>query len=262
MVPQLTNQELEQFAEIAYKELGIIISNQKHALLQNRLGRRLRELGLRSFREYYQYLLAHKAETQEFIEAVTTNETYFFRCPKHFHMLGQQIFPNIKSELINIWSAACSNGSEPYSLAIVAHERLPDFEKRSVNVWASDIDLKILKKADEGVYDTHLLRLAREDVLHKYFIQIKPQLYQVIPALREMLLLGQHNLQHRFNKAKMDVIFCRNVLIYFDNQSKQTVFQNLIEALKPGGYLFLGESEIIPDLPGMHRIDASVAVKK
>ena len=251
------------FAEVAYRELGIRISPQKKALMSNRLGRRVRELHLSSYRAYYEYLVQHfKTEIQHFTDAVTTNETYFFRGPRHFHTLSKKVLPELKGDSVEVWSAASSTGEEPYSLAIALRERLPNAGSRRIKVYASDINVSVLKRASEGVFGSYALRLVRPEHLQKYFTPLDAERYQITPAIRKMVSYGHHNLIQPFPKGKLDFIFCRNVLIYFDDKSKQIVFKNLINALKPGGYLFLGESEIAPDLPGMQRIEASVARKK
>ena len=262
MKASLSLQELKKFSQIIYQETGIRITSHKLELVQNRLGQRLHQLNLRSFRAYYDFLNTHWAqELPHFIETITTNETYFFRCPWHFAFLTQQIFPQLPESNVDIWSAASSSGEEPYSLAIALLERLPGAESRKMRVFASDIDRKILKKASEGIYSDYALRFVQPAHLKKYFTALNNGKFQVIPKLRQMILLGQHNLQVPFPKGKMDIVFCRNVLIYFDEQSKIQVFQNLLDALKMGGYLFLGESEIIPNLPAIKRVKASVAIK-
>lgn len=258
----LTEKELQKFADIAYKETGIHIPAQKLSFMQNRLSRRLRELGLPNYQAYYDYLHQKPEEMPDFVEAITTNETYFFRCPRHFYLLSKEILPQISTPTVDIWSAACSTGAEPYSIAIVLRERVPNFFERKVRIFASDIDRKALKKASDGIFDSYAIRLVKEDMLQKYFTTIDKGRYQIASQLRDMLLLGQHNLKQLFPKGKMDVVFCRNVLIYFDNDSKEIVFRNLLSALKPGGYLFLGESEIIPPMSGVQRIESSVARKK
>lgn len=262
MQATLTVQELEKFTALAYEETGIRISSQKMELMQNRLIQRLRELNLSSFHAYYEYLKKNWAtELPNFIEKITTNETYFFRCPRHFYLLSKHVYPQLPAGDINIWSAASSSGEEPYSLAISVLERMPNVQNRKVRVYASDIDRQVLKKASEGIYGDYALRFVRPEHLKKYFTPINNGNFQVKSQLREMLLLGQHNLKQVFPKGKLDIIFCRNVLIYFDEASKTQVLNNLFAALKVNGYLFLGESEIIPSVSGISRIEASVAQK-
>ena len=263
MEETLTDIEMQNFAEIAYRELGIRISSQKKALMSNRLGRRVRELKLPSFKAYYDYLVNQfNAEIQHFTDAVTTNETYFFRGPRHFHTLAKRVLPELKGETVEVWSAASSTGEEPYSLAIALLERLPNASSRKIKVYASDINMSVLKKASEGIFGSYALRLVKPEHLQKYFSRLDEERYKITPTIRKMVHYGHHNLIQPFPKGKLDFIFCRNVLIYFDEKSKKIVFHNLINALKPGGYLFLGESEIAPELVGMHRIEASVVQKK
>ncbi|MGK0290575.1 MAG: chemotaxis protein methyltransferase CheR [bacterium] len=259
---EITNQQHEQFAAIAYRETGIKIPANKQNFLQNRLSRRLKALSLKSFQVYLDLLKKpNSGEIPSFIDTITTNETFFFRCPKHFYLLSKEIFPKIGSGDINIWSAAASTGAEAYSIAISALERLPNAEQRKVKIYASDIDREALKAASEGVFNQYALRLVRPEHLKKYFHQVSDGQYKIIPKLRKMILLGRHRLKDPFTQAKLDIIFCRNVLIYFDEPTKKEVINNLLSSLKKGGYLFLGESEIIPDFPNLKRIDASVAQK-
>lgn len=262
MSTELTPQELQKFSDLAYKETGIRISSQKLELMQNRLGRRMRELSLDSYRAYYEYIMSHwDQELHQFIETITTNETYFFRCPRHFFLLSKNIFPALPDGNLDVWSAACSTGEEPYSLAIAILERLPRAHSRKIRIFASDIDRKVLRKASEGIYGDYALRFVKPEHLKKYFNPLGNGQYQVIQELRQMVLFGQHNLQLPFPKGKVDLVFCRNVLIYFDETSKTQVFKNLLNALKINGHLFLGESEIIPNLSGINRVEASVAQK-
>ncbi|MBU3917784.1 protein-glutamate O-methyltransferase CheR [bacterium] len=259
---QLTLLELEKFAEIAYQQTGIRLTANKLELMTNRLGRRLHDLNTDSFKKYLKYLCENMdVEMNYFIQAITTNETYFFRYPLHFFLLSKEIFPAMKQNEITIWSAACSSGEEPYSIAIVCRERLSNFSSRKVNIFASDIDLGILKKANDGLYNSYSLRQVRSELMPKYFTPVKNDYFEIVPSLRNMVAFGRHNLKELFPKGKVDILFCRNVLIYFDNESKQIVLENLVRTLNPGGYLFLGESEIIPDIPNMVRLKSSVAQK-
>lgn len=259
----LTDSEFQKFSDQAYQLLGIRLSPQKKDLLNNRLRGRLKALNIDSFKEYYRYLQQHQAqETPEFISAVTTNETFFFRCEAHFNLLAQQVFPRLTKSRIRVWSAACSTGAEPYSLAISLIEKLPQFQQRQIEIIASDIDRDILKQAHEGIFANYALRLVSPERIKKYFIPLESGHYQIQSKLRKMIQIGQHNLLAPFPKEKMDLIFCRNVLIYFDQQSKEIVLNHLYHALNPGGFLFLGESEIIPHDLKMRSLSASVAQKE
>lgn len=254
--------ELHEFAKIAYSETGIRFTEKKYELLNSRLRRRIRELKLVSFQEYLKYLSTHKqSELSEFINTITTNETFFFRGVQHFYILSKEVFPKLLSDSVVLWSAACSSGEEPYSLAIAALERLPNANQRTIKIFASDIDSSILKKATQGVYHSYAMKDVRKEYLQKYFTSPSQGIWIVRPQLRKMVFFGKHNLQQAFPKERADVIFCRNVMIYFDEESKKIVFDHLKNALKPNGYLFAGESEILPTLDGFRRITASVVQK-
>lgn len=258
----LTIEELSRFSKIAYQEFGIKINDSKRNLMSNRMSKRIKELKLFSFVEYYNYLVKHfDIERQHFADAITTNETFFFRGLKHFSTLTKEILPNLQSDNIRVWSAACSSGEEAYSLAIALNERLPASKRQEFEVFASDISSQVLKKANRGIYNSYSLRLVREQHLKRYFNHLRNDDYQVKPQLRKMVKLGNHNLLEPFPKGKLDIIFCRNVLIYFDRESKQRVLSQLMGALKPNGYLFVGESEIIPKIPTTRHLNSFLAQK-
>ena len=263
MLKQLTLKELETFADIAYRETGIVLGSHKLTLVSNRLGRRVNALKLPSFERYLQYLLDHiKKERQFFIDCITTNETYFFRCPQHFHYLAKEILQKREQQhQITVWSAASSSGEEAYSLAILLNERLANSGKKRIVIYASDIDSQVLGQASTGIYHNYALRYVRPIHLQKYFTRLNDDSYQVTPDLRKMVKYGQHKLQYPFPKGKVDLIFCRNVMIYFSDSFKEKVYKNLMNALLPNGYLFVGESEILPDIKGLHRISASCGQK-
>lgn len=260
---QLDTHLFNRFAEILYTEAGIRIHEEKINFLVNRLKRVLLELNLENFEDYYRYLVQNRnTEIPKFIESITTNETFFFRAPKHFNFLVKNIIPSLNHIDISIWSAACSNGSEAYSLAISLFENIGNLTPENLEIFASDIDSTSLKQAHNGIYNRYALRLCKPEFLDKYFIPVTHGDFQVKPFLRNAIKLGRHNLLEPFRQRKLDVIFCRNVLIYFDYESKTKVFDNLINALKPGGYLFLGESEIIPDRPDIERLESTICRKK
>ncbi len=260
----ITPQEMSLFAEKAYKETGIRFSETKTTLMSNRLSARMKVLGLATYKQYYDYLVANsKQETRYFIEAITTNETYFFRGKEHFQILSQKILESWRENDLTFWSAACSSGEEAYSLAIASLERLANPRRTRVKIFASDIDYSIMKKVDDGYYSDYAVRFVNQGLLQKYFKKTNaPEPWAIDRKLRPMISLGFHNLKEPFNRAKIDVVFCRNVLIYFDNESKKIVYKHLVNALKTGGYLFIGESEITPEIPGMERIHTSILRKK
>lgn len=259
----LDHQLFNRFADLLYDEAGIRIHPEKTNFLVNRLKRKLNELELENFDAYYRYLMQHQeTELPSFIDLVTTNETFFFRAPKHFNFLVKEVLPGLNPLNISMWSAACSNGSEAYSLAITLYENMKGLSLENLNLFASDIDKNSLKMADQGIYNKYALRLAKPEFLEKYFTPLKHDEFRVKPILRQSIKLGHHNLMETFNKRKMDVIFCRNVLIYFDQMSKTKAISNLIDVLKPGGYLFVGESEIISDHPDIERIETTICRKK
>jgi len=256
----VTEEELHLFGELAYSHAGIRIKETKINLVSNRLRRRLKETGHHTFRDYYQFLTGNspraKAEFPEFINAITTNETYFFRAPRHWWTLSKMVLPEIEAmkskqrpKTIDVWCAAASTGEEPYTIAILLRERLTDFKSWTINFWASDINDLVLKRCKEARYNEYALRYVRPEILKRYFRDNGDGSQTLSDEIRRMVRFGRHNLMDPFPKGQVDLLFVRNVLIYFDEESKEVVNRNILNATRPGGYVFYGESEMPPKIP-------------
>ena len=247
-----------KFQSLIYNEAGIWLGPQKQALLTSRLARRLRLLGLSNMKEYFR-LVAQPDQQHErslMLDCVTTNETHFFREPRHFDYLAQQVFPRWKQEAdagkrtrhINIWSAGCSSGEEPYSLAMLLLKHLPAEAGWFPQILASDISTRVLEKARAATFPIEKAQEIPKDYLRSYMLKgmreesgtmrVMPEVQKIVRFARINLFADSYPVQGAF-----DLIFCRNVLIYFDERSKEKVIAGLLRHLSPTGFLFVGHSE-------------------
>jgi chemotaxis protein methyltransferase CheR len=247
-----------KFQHLIYNETGIWLAESKAALLCGRLARRLRVLELKSLREYYE-LVVHPDQHEErvrMIDAITTNETRFFREPKHFEYLIGTLFPlwrklagqGLRSKRIRVWSAGCSSGEEPYSLAMVLAENFPRSEGWDTRILATDISTRVLAIGQEGVYRITGATDIPRDMLQAFMLKGHSEhegKMKVVREIREMVEFRRLNLGDDVYPVKetFDAIFCRNVLIYFDASSKTRVVDKLVRHLAPQGLLFIGHAE-------------------
>lgn len=247
----ITAREYEQFRDLIYKESGISLGDQKRALLASRLSKRLRDLGLESFGQYYDVVTGdpNQDEFTRMLDLISTNKTDFFREPKHFDFLRDRILPPMKdSRRIRIWSSACSTGEEPYTIAMTLYEHVDNPALWDFKILASDLSTRVLAKAASGMYEEDRLRLVPAEVVKRHFLRGRGDQagqVKVKPHLAEMVTFRRLNLMDdRFPiKEPLDLIFCRNVMIYFDRPTQERLIQKFYGYLKPGGYLFIGHSE-------------------
>lgn len=254
----ISDKAFRNIKTLIYKIAGINLSDAKKSLVVGRLNKRLRILGLENFDDYYSYLITKgQAETDElqwFVDLLTTNETYFFREQLHFDFLIKTVLPefidNPASKPLSIWSAASSSGEEGYTLCMILAEYL-GIEK-NWRIIGTDISSKILADAKRGIYDEHRVRLVPTNYRHKYLLKgtgSQKGNVAVAPELKKHIKFESFNLiDSALNNEKYDVIFCRNVLIYFDHETKDKVVNRLCRNLKPGGYLISGRSESLHSL--------------
>lgn len=249
---QLTRETYKKFADHIYELAGVNIpfNPKNEALVKNRLAKILRTYNKTSFEQYWDFLKnAGPVETQEFISAMTTNMTSFFREATHFTWLAQAVKTHFeKLYSMRIWCAAASTGQEAYTIAITICENLPEKQRAHVRILASDIDTDVLRKASLGYYKESEVSGLSKELLFKYFdrsIRESEVIYRVKDFLREMVHFSQFNLvndNYDF-KRPFDLIFCRNVLIYFDDKTVQKVIESLAQSLNSSGHLLLGHSE-------------------
>jgi chemotaxis protein methyltransferase CheR len=253
--------EFRLFQSLVYREAGISLSDQKRALLVGRLAPRLRALALPSFDAYYERVNEDANELVSMIDAVCTNETHFFREPKQFEFLETQTLPAWRAAAeagqrkreVRVWSAACSTGEEPYSLAMSLAANLPDWK---IEIVGTDLSTKALARASSGIWS---IERAKEIPVHfRKAFMLKGSASQegkmaARPELSSMIRFARLNLHHESYPiaGKFDLIFCRNVLIYFDGPSKTRVINRLLDRLDPEGLFFLGHSE---SLTGFDRV--------
>lgn len=258
---QLTQDEFDKLSRFIYKESGIKMPPAKRVMLQSRLQKRLRELNMTSFKEYIEYVFSKEGLNNEIIhmlDVVSTNKTDFFREPVHFDFLIQTVLPEFisdrsKPRTIKVWSAGCSSGEEPYTLAIV----LADFAEKNpgfdFSIIGTDISTQILQKAVEAVYKEDRVSIIPFETKKKYFLRSKDRAnpsVKVSSNLRSKVRFGRLNFMDTYYDIRetFDVVFCRNVLIYFDRDTQEKVIQRLCEKLRPDGYFFLGHSESIMNM--------------
>lgn len=236
---------------LIYDRAGISLHQGKQAMVYSRLARRLRENGFGSFRDYLNWLDDHDGpEWQEFINALTTNLTSFFREPHHFELLTKHLKARSSQHPWRIWCSAASTGEEPYSILVTACEALGT--PNQVRLWASDIDSKVLQSAVNGVYRLDGLKGLSQSHLQRYFLRGKGPnsgMARVRPELQRMVEFLSVNLTQDgwpFEES-FDVVFCRNVMIYFDAPTQRGVLERLHQVMKPGALLFAGHSENFND---------------
>ncbi len=250
-----------QLRDFIYQKSGLYVPDSRKYLLEVRLGKRLRELGLKTFGEYYYFLrydVGKKQELGKLFETMTTNETSFFRNPQQLMVFKKKTLPAIlrdlrsqRSKRLRIWSAGCSTGDEPYTLAIILHEVLgAEISRWDIKITANDLSERVLHTARRGVYMGYSLRTTPREIIAKYF-SAEEGGYKVIPSVKRLVSFGQINLSDRFQLKRIEraqVVFCRNVLIYFDEEMKKQVIGSFYDTLHTGGYLFIGHSESLHNI--------------
>ena len=246
----------EDFAalrELVKTHTGIHLTEQKRELVYGRLSRRLRALGLESFRAYREVLeRGDREELVQFCNAITTNLTSFFREAHHFQYLSAELLSSRaadarSSRRLRFWSAGCSSGEEPYSLAMTIHEALPDARRWDIKILATDLDTEVLGRGRRGAYDEERVRGLPARRLERFFRREdggRCARYAVTQELRDLITFRELNLMRTLPmKGGFDAIFCRNVIIYFDKDTQRDLFARIARLQRPGDLLFLGHSE-------------------
>jgi chemotaxis protein methyltransferase CheR len=248
----MSQANFDKIKKIAYDITGIKLNNQKKNLVYNRLSRRIRDRNLIGFDDYCQLLLtAGNDEMTDFVNAITTNLTSFFRENHHFDYLIETVFPHLikrnnPTKTVRIWSAGCSTGEEPYTISMCLHEKMP-VASWDIKILASDLDTNVVQHGKQGVYSAD--RIDDIDIARKkrWFlkgaggetVKVKPELQKII-SFMPLNLLNSWPM-----KGQFDVIFCRNVVIYFDKETQKKLFDRFADMLAPDGYLFIGNSETL-----------------
>ncbi len=257
----MTAADFERLSRFIYTHCGIKMPPVKKTMLESRLQKRLRLLGVATFRDYCDFLFNSPDGSHELvhmIDAVTTNKTDFFREPVHFSFLAETILPEFTREgpygvraPFTAWSAGCSSGEEPYTLAIVMSEFAQQNPGFRFTITATDISTRVLDKAKAGIYDESQVSMIPLSLKQKYFLRSKDRKktqVRVIPNLRSLVAFQRLNLmdeRYMIRQESADVIFCRNVIIYFDRDTQGSLLGRLCRYLRTGGHLFLGHSETV-----------------
>lgn len=270
--PLLTDGEFFQLRRFIYQTAGISMPVSKRSLIQSRLAKRIRHLRLNSYAAYWRLISdpANEAERQYAINLLSTNETYFFREPEHFFWLRQKATRLQGNGEFRVWSAACSTGEEPYTVAMVLAEALG--LQGNWRVYASDINTRVTLLARRAIYSVERARKTPPELWRRYFLRGRDEyagMVRVAPALAKKVSFSNLNLLHasHFAHSHFDVIFLRNVLIYFDEATKLRVLLSLCDKLRQGGHLIIGHSESIRHLtlplaqeaPSRYRLDSHLA---
>jgi chemotaxis protein methyltransferase CheR len=257
----ISSSDYTRLRALVYDEAGINLGSERKTMLEGRIRRRLKDLAIHSYGEYCDYLFSGEGlrdELVHLIDVVTTNKTDFFREPRHFEFLTATAVPefvasNAARRPLLVWSAACSTGEEPYTLAMVLSEyglTHPGFAFRMI---ATDISTTVLKKAALGVYSSDLIKPVPAALKVRYFmrgrergsprVRVVPELRRLVEFRRLNFMDSDYGIQEKF-----DVIFCRNVIIYFDRQTQQSILEKITQRLQPRGYLFMGHAETLHEL--------------
>ncbi len=248
---EFTTADFDYLRGIVTETTGIIAPNDKYTMYYSRLARRLRSLGLADFRAYREFLSQNQeTESIELVNAVTTNLTSFFREKHHFDYVRETLIPekiHNNNRQLRIWSAGCSTGEEPYTIAMTLLQAIPDPERWDIKILATDIDSNVLKTGSAGVYDASRVSSLDINLLRRYFKKGSGSNHgkvKISPELNRMIEFRQLNLLRDWPiSEKMDFIFCRNVVIYFDKETKANLVNRFADQLQAQGTLFMGHSE-------------------
>ena len=252
----LNKKEYDQIRELVYDQFGINLGTQKQALVSGRLNKILREQGIASFQDYYQYLISDNTGRglNTLINRISTNHTFFYREAAHFDFMKERALPTLQKQLSNdsdktlrVWCAASSSGEEPYTLAMILKEFLGGANGWDARVLATDISETALQKAVVGVYEAENVEKLPRQMVQAAFSHLENGQYQIKDNIKQMVTYRRLNLiRTSFPfKKQFHIIFCRNVMIYFDSETREALVRRFFEHLRPGGFLFIGHSESI-----------------
>lgn len=255
--------EFSKFCDYFYRRTGILFDEKKRYAVERRLHERMQITSSTSFADYFRMMRfdASGAELQAIVDLLTINETYFFREDYQFTALVTGLLPEIardrrKGDPIRIWSIPCSTGEEPYSIALFLLEKWAQVDDYAIDIAASDIDTRVLNSASEGIYGERSLQRLPEPIKEKYFTKLGPDRYQICRDIRASIDFSHVNITAPGDLSRfrdMDVVFCRNMLIYFDDISRRQAIELLYECLTPGGFICLGHSESMSRMSSLFR---------
>lgn len=244
MFEKISDLDFKKFRDIIYNESGIHFTDINRPILESRLKDRLKKGNHKSLDDYYKLITSNDGELKTLLDAVTTNLTSFFRNSVQFYALQTEVIAELKkiktNKTIRVWSAGCSTGEEPYTIAMVLKEKLDDSWK--IEIIASDISFNVLMKAKEGFYAKNKIDGIPPDYVKKYMIELQDG-YQMKDSLKKMITFDYHNLKNDSGARQFDIVFCRNVIIYFDQKGQEDVINKFYNSMNDFSYLFIGHSE-------------------
>lgn len=256
----MRDRDFKRFSKFIYEHCGLNLKPTKKTMLSLRLLKRMQVLGINSFSDYYDYVMSDKGRVDELAhmtDVITTNKTDFFREPKHFEFLVESALPALQKRKyaprakLTVWSAGCSSGEEPYTLAMILYDYFGCNDGRDFSILATDISTRVLAVGKEGIYPAHIVDPVPAILKPKFLMRGKGSrrgFCRIVPELRNRISFQRLNLiegnSFKIRQA-MDIIFCRNVVIYFDHETQIKLFKKFYAQLTPGGYLFIGHSETL-----------------
>lgn len=268
--------DLIPIRDLIAETCGLHFDEKKFYFIEKRIAKRLKATNTQSVKDYFRLLKLgqNPDEMKELISLLTTNETYFYRYLPQLQTFIEETIPRVCSHkrkhndyVLKIWSAGCSSGEEPYTISILLKEHLEDYDKWRIEIMATDIDHSVLNKAKRGVYEKRAVKEVPPDILEKYFLK-KNGKYEICTALKEKVQFSYLNLMDRKEMRRineMDFVFCRNVLIYFDDNARKQVVNSIYDSLTTGGFIFLGHSESVGKISATFKLvkfDKSLAYQK
>jgi len=253
----LSESEFRLFRDLIYEECGVSLGLEKRAFLESRLRRRMDDLGVKSGYEYYCLIKASNGKYHELptlLDSLMICETSFFRNQPQFDLLRDVVLPELVAKkekagtrLLRVWSAGCSTGQEPYSAVITLLDSLPDLDSWTIRVFASDLSFTALERAQCALYRSDQLKGVDPNCVARYFRQENGS-YAVNEGVKRRVIFDYHNLKHDNGLRGLDIVFCRNVMIYFDAEEQRKLVGRFANCLVPGGFLFLGHAESLQGL--------------
>ena len=257
---KVTDQEFFNLRDFIYAQCGIYIADNRKYLLENRLGNRLKKLNLKNFDEYYNFLrfdVGKSLEIKKLFEVITTNETSFYRNPPQLQVFQEKVLAEALEDCrkshkkLRIWSAGCSTGEEPYTISMIIHEMLKnDVSNWDIKITANDLSERVLGSARAGVYNDYTVRSTPVEIAKRYF-EMDGGTNRIRSQVKDLVSFGQINLKDRLQVKcveRSQIVFCRNVIIYFDDAMKKQVISSFYDNLLPGGYLIIGHSESLHNI--------------
>ena len=251
-LPPITEDEFRRLADFLYRRTGMVFTETKRYYVERRISERIIATSSHSFAGYFAYLRSEvRDEVEHLINAFTVNETYFYREDHQLaclstDLLKERVAAKRPGDTIRIWSVPCSTGEEPYSIAIWLLENWKDVDAYDIEIVGSDIDTRVLEAASEGVFGKRALMRLTPQLVDRYFHGLDDERWQILDDLRQSVRFSRVNLietKETRPQGRFDVIFCRNVLIYFDDESRRVAAENLYDNLLPGGFICLGHTE-------------------